>query len=384
MDNLPMLRTSERAALKRCPQRWWWAYRMGLRKAGQAAQPLWFGTGIHLALAEWYVPGLVRGREPEETWAEYCKGHFEMVRTSSRYRGDEEDEWTDALELGTAMLKGYRENYGTDENWEVIAPEQRFSLLVPSRKNLARAVAHLVGTFDGVYRDLADGKIYLMEHKSAAQIITSHLPMDPQGTSYIAAATHICRELGLIGPKERIAGIMYNFLGKKKPSPRLRDELGQYRNQPLKQHFIDAIFASGETPMTDKPLEKLTVAKLKDVADHLGLTVYGEVSKVQPEDPFRRELVTRTPREVNNAIGQIADEVRIMNLYRQDKLPLLKNPTKDCSWDCEFFDLCLVDNQGGDTDGLIEMLFNVQNPYQDHLDGAGNSKESVAASRKKD
>jgi len=53
-NRVPILRTSERRSFKRCPQQWAWAWRQGLRPNGFTANALWFGSGIHLALAERY------------------------------------------------------------------------------------------------------------------------------------------------------------------------------------------------------------------------------------------------------------------------------------------------------------------------------------------
>lgn len=292
-------------------------------------------------MAEWYVPGTKRGREPQETWAEYCKGHFEMVRTSSVYHGDDENGWTDALELGDIMLAHYRETYGTDDNWDILAPEQTFRVLIPSPGDPNTPMIDYRGTFDGVYRDLEDGKFKLVDHKTAGQISTNHLALDDQAGSYVTVATHILRKAGLLAKGERIAGIEYNFLAKRKPDARPRDSLGRYLN--------------------------------KD----------GSISKVQPKGTLLREFITRTPSETNRQIKRIADEAAAMELYRNGTLSLIKNPTRDCSWDCDFFELCQVEEAGGDVDDYIRMVFNVEDPYADHRTGARNTKESVEASRKK-
>lgn len=57
-QELPLLRTSERTTFMRCPQAWYWGHVEGLTPIVEKKVAADFGTGIHLALAEWYkYPG---------------------------------------------------------------------------------------------------------------------------------------------------------------------------------------------------------------------------------------------------------------------------------------------------------------------------------------
>ena len=67
-----MLRTSERNLFKRCQWAWERNYIDRLENANRFSPALWFGTGIHLALEKWYIPGAERGVHPVETWKAYC------------------------------------------------------------------------------------------------------------------------------------------------------------------------------------------------------------------------------------------------------------------------------------------------------------------------
>lgn len=329
-----LLRTSERAAFKRCQQRWFWGYREGLKTNGTEKQPLWFGTGIHLAFAEWYIPGMVRGRDPRETWAEYVGDSRQTVRIYGVE--DDEENYDTALALGTAMLDHYLDTYGNDDNWEVIAPEQTFRVYIEDPDQPGETLLVYVGTFDGIYREVRSGKIWLMEHKTASQIDTKHLPLDDQAGSYLLVANQVLQELGI---NEKIHGIMYNFLAKRKTSTKPRDELGRYLN--------------------------------KD----------GSVSKVQPAKTLHREPVRRTALENNKMLRRIQNEGIQMEAFRHGELELLKTPTKDCSWDCDFFELCQVDETGGDVEDFKRTVFHTEDPYMDHRLGAKNTKESLALTR---
>lgn len=239
-----------------------------------------------------------------------------------------EDKYIEAGKLGTSMLNGYIDLYGKDEHWSVIAPETTFQIDIPSRSG-NNILATYAGTFDLVYRDLVDGKIKLGEHKTAKVISTSHLPLDDQAGSYWAIASQTLSHSGAIGKGESIAAITYNFLRKTMPDERERNAEGKCLNKN------------------------------------------GTVSKVQPAPVFLREEVYRSPRERSGQIERIANEVRWMNIIRDGKAPPYKTPTRDCSWDCSFYDMCLLHERGGDDwKEYQKATFKKVDPYADHRKSA--------------
>jgi len=324
MQQIPMLRNSERKDFKRCPQRWWWSWREGLNKQGPPNDKLWFGEGIHLALALWYIPGMKRGVDPRKTWRKFAKDDIKFIRTEYAKEYDPA-KYEDAATFGEELLTNYLDHWGRDRSWDVIAPEQRFEALVPDRNG--KPVVRLFGTFDGVYRDLNDGnRPKLMEHKTAAAIYTGHLELDEQGGTYVTVATHTCRDQGLIGENETIEEITYNFLRKGKKDDRPTNEKGQSLN--------------------------------KD----------GTISKTQPSPLFVRLPITRSRAEQGTQLRRIAEEVESMNDFRRGDRELWKNPTRDCSWDCDFYEMCLLhESSPDDADEFKSMVFRVQNPYAEHL-----------------
>src|SRR5579872_1493682 len=268
MDNLPIVRTSERALVRKCPQAWFWAYRMGLVVPdGLMSDHLWLGIGVHEALAQWYKKGKRRGRHPAQFFDEWAGDDIRYIRT---YMDDEHREWydepkyEDAHELGFAMLENYVEEYGKDSDWEVLATEQPFKVKI-SRQG--QPLAYFASRFDGVIRSAEDGQVYLLEHKTAGSIRTAYLDLDDQAGAYWAVASSVLREKGILGPKENIAGIIYNFLRKWMGDDRPQDEHGNYLN--------------------------------KD----------GSVSKKQPPPAFQRETVTRSPAESRTQMERLAAEV---------------------------------------------------------------------------
>lgn len=371
-----ILRTSERSAFKRCPAKWWWAYREGLKPRGAEKTPLWFGTGVHFALAEWYLPGTKRGPHPAETFAKFAGDAVTAIKVTD---ADEETlaQFVDGKDLGIAMLEGYVKLYGTDPQWSFISAEQTFQLPVPwpgaDRQQLwivedGSVMLTYAGTFDGVYRDLATGRINLLETKTAKAIMTSHLSLDDQAGSYWAVASHVLAKQGLIKQGERISEITYNFLRKALPDDRPVDEEGYATNKPLKAHYIAQLRDRVEMPSRGDPkvLAKLKLEDLEGLAKAASLVVLGDRSKVQPSPLFLREEVHRTSPERRTQLRRIQDEALHMQATREGLLPVIKRPTKDCSWDCDFFTMCKLQEAGGDWKTHRQVSFHQVDPYADH------------------
>jgi len=316
---LPILRTSERSAFRRCPQLWWWAYREGWTPKVKQADARWFGIGIHIALEKWYLKGKKRGPHPAETFDAWCGDEIGYAKT---WLGDDYDEpkWEDAHDLGVAMLEEYVAYWGKDPKWEIIATERPFSVKLVREK---KPVAIFRSRWDGVLRSLVDGRIYLLETKTASQISTAYLALDDQAGSYWAVAGSVLRKEGTLRPDEEIAGIIYNFLKKIKPDERERNEGGAYLNKN------------------------------------------GTVSKRQPKPAFVREIVERGPAERFTQMRRLTDEVAIMNAVRQGVLPVTKNTTRDCTW-CDFFTACQLHERGSKNfQTILKADFKQADPYED-------------------
>ncbi|WNY15180.1 Cas4 exonuclease [Rhodococcus phage MacGully] len=378
--DLPLLRTSERKDFKRCPQRWWWAWRDGLRPVRQKHGALWFGTGIHLALEKWYVPGTERGEDPVKTWREFVGEQVEFIKVQiaeGEAPEGAETVWMEAGELGEAMLKNMLDEYGLDEEWEVIGAEVPFQVVIPHPETKEPLILY-AGTFDLVARHIPTRKVYLWDHKTAKSIQTGHLPLDDQAGSYWALATFVLRNLGLISKKERIHGIVYNFVMKAPRDDRPRNSDGLYCNQPKKEHYVAALtdhfsVLPSAYPATDSEFwSKKTLAELKEISGDAGLIVLGEPAKTQPAKRFKRVIVERTQHERKTQIERIGAEALVMDMFRDGTLPLIKNPTKDCQWDCDFRELCELDEQGGDTEEYISVVFKQEDPYAAHRLHEGN------------
>jgi Zierdtviridae exonuclease len=339
---------------------------------GSSRTPLWFGTGVHLGLAEWYIPGTKRGIHPAETFAKFAKDSLHTIKVADATE-EQVAEYEDGAVLGELLLNEYVKHWGQDESWDFIQAEKTFSLDIPWPQEEGRQsiynvspgelLLRYVGTFDGVYRDLEDGKIKLLETKTAAQVSTSHLSLDDQAGSYWAVAGITMREEGILGPKERIHGITYNFIRKGKPDERPRDTEGYACNKPVKLDYGAALGYSAGAKLP-------AIAVLEAEAAQKGIIVLGERSKNQPTPLFQREVIWRTNAERRSQLRRIQDEGVVMQSYRDKLLPITKNPNRDCSWDCSFFSMCELHERGGEWEHFKKTTFKQEDPYADHRKSA--------------
>lgn len=337
-----------------------------MKPQGPPNDKLWFGQGVHLALALWYKPGLKRGIDPRTTWRKFAKNDIEFIRTEFGEKYDS-SQYSDALEYGEQLLGWYLEHWGRDRSWDVVAPEQKFEVIVPDWEG--KPIVRLLGTFDGVYRDLDDNRrLKLMEHKTAAQIYTGHLELDDQGGTYATVATHTLREQGLIGPDETVDEITYNFLRKGRKDDRPVNEDGLATNKPTKAHYLAALHEAG---YQGADLSKSKAERLAEVAQHAGIRVLGDVSKDQPTPLFKRLPISRTRGEQRSQLERIATETETMNMFRSGELELYKNPTRDCSWDCDFYTMCVLhESNPAEAVEFRNAIYRVEDPYREHRKSA--------------
>lgn len=368
--NVPILRTSERKTFKRCPRRWWWSYREGLKPVGSEATPLWFGTGVHLALAEYYIPGTKRGRHPAETFEEFAGDTLHTIKTADA-TDERVAEYEDGKALGIRLMDEYVKCWNGDRSWDFIQAEKTFSLDVPWPKERQQlyvvdehsgVMVQYKGTYDGVYRDLIDGRIKLLETKTAKSISTGHLTIDDQAGSYWAVATHTLRKEGLLRADEQISSITYNFIRKALPDERPKDAEGYACNKPVKADYAAALNL--------EDVRKLKIEDLERMAKHHGIVVLGERSKVQPLPIFQREDIPRTSAERRSQLQRIQDEAVHMQAVREGLLPIVKSPNYMCQRDCDFFTMCELEERGGDISGYKRVAFRQQDPYADHRKSA--------------
>lgn len=329
MTELSMLRTSERQSFKRCRQRFWWGSVEGLRSP-QPRAALGFGTIVHECMEKFYKPGHKRGPKPAVTFRKIIKefGDFSM----NEY--DENDNKTkrSAAELGEAMMEAYYEKYGDDEDIAIIAPEMPFRIKLT---DAGGKPFWYVGRFDALGLWVPTDTPFIFEHKTGSEQLKSMLWGDEQTSSYWAFAPEYIRALQRAGMLRRFKGsldlemMLFNFMAKRMPDTRPVD------------------------------------------ADGMRLNKNGTVSKRQPKEAFERIPAYRDEDDRKSVIKRIRQEMYEIRLVREGKLPVYKNFTKDCSWDCQFRDMCELHETRSDWRSFRNQMYVESDGYAEYAQDLG-------------
>jgi len=360
-----ILRTSERSTFGRCPQRWEWSWRYGLRPIAPPSNPLWLGDLVHQSLAAWYVPGFKRGPHPAETFERLAEDDVRRFKVDYPDGNYDEQKFVDGVELGVAMLTGYVEHWGKDESWEIISPEAPAQVRV-RRNYVGEGATALYGMrLDAVYRDhsLKRAPFRILETKTAASISTSYLTLDSQASTYWALGTTALRSAGFLGSKDIIESITYSFLRKAMPDTRPINPAGMRCNIPKKEDY------QAQLKMTADDMKRRTIPELEKLAQSRGITVYGAASLKQPAAWFVRHEEMKTRGHLNSQISHIEDQLEVMDAMRDGDLPVYKVPVQmgpmACAG-CPFFAMCELHEAGGDWEEYRDLAFTVADPYADH------------------
>lgn len=339
----PLIRTSERSSFKGCRWSWERNYVDNLQPI-RTAPALRFGSLIHKALELRYPPGVRRGPKPAETFEKLYLA--EQAEAEEKWGTFADDEWIDALELGVSMMESFINEYGRDEEWQVIASERTFRVPVPypahpSGEGFANlngeqvaeqgVLFYYVGTMDGVWRNRMDKGVRIIDWKTTKGDPTKvkQLMMDDQATAYWTWGVDSLIADGILKPKDQQAldGMLYTYLRKGKPDPRPTN------------------------------------------ADGYCLNKDGTVSKSQPSPLFHRELVYRSEANRERARERASAEAIEMAAVRQGRMAVYKTPgsgpQSHCNW-CGYRDLCELHESGADWEGLRDVTMTQWDPYGDH------------------
>jgi len=291
---------------KRCPKKWYWHWRKGLVPKSKVDDRLELGTWIHHALEQWY-------KVPKRT-TELLIERFDDVADNS-----------ENANLGRLMLRAYGRHYRNDPGVKPLAVEipLEFVFSDPDKGPIA---THMLKP-DLVYQD-REGRIWLMEHKTAISIRTEHLVIDDQARPYGAMAERALKNAGVLSKKDALYGIMYNFLRKALPDNRELNEQGLYLNKN------------------------------------------GTVSKRQPLPMFKRHPVRMSSRAKSATLHRLRDEALLLTVTRQsivdkeiDPRWLPKTQHYTCPKFCQFFAMCTLEEEGADIKEMQRAAFTVANPY---------------------
>lgn len=315
---------SELQTFKRCRRKWWFAwYQRLMLQTEDFTSVRATGTRVHRALAYWYVPDGEKRVDPRDAlerviiddWTKVAKLAQER-RTSDEQLGELAVEFAQATNLERAMVEGYvqwLEETGADAELRITASET--PLVVDEVVDMGGDYHHeqreiqFIGLLDVRATRTTDNVNLFVDHKTvgdlAAPVVT--LPQNEQMLHY-----HLMEFLSLEDSDVRCDGALYNMLRRVKRSPR------------AKPPFYDRI----EVRHNKYELES-----------------------------YRRRALAAT-REILIAI----DRLERGEEHHDVAYP---SPSPTCRWDCDFFAVCnLLDDGSRGAGDMINALYRQTNPLE--------------------
>lgn len=315
------LRSHEVMDFKRCPKKWYWKWRMGLVPKAHRFSALEFGTWVHESFQAWFAQGRKRNGKLADHFFEISADH---IGTSTDAPPSLIEKAEELQILGVHMMTAYEKHWERDKALDIVAVEQPLEIDVTVE---GEYVTTYMLKPDALFR-YEPGRYRLLENKTARSIRTGHLPIDGQARPYGVLAERAFKSAGILGKNDRIDGILYNYLRKALPDERERNAEGLYLNKN------------------------------------------GSVSKNQPSPTFHREFIAiTTPAKVitlrriqtdSAIITGIADSIRE---GRIEPSMIPKTPHHSCEKFCDFFAMCVAEENGSPIDSMRRDMFIRQDPY---------------------
>lgn len=317
-DGVYRVSNSELKTFKRCRRKWWLAYHRKMQRPVEdlvGARSI--GTRIHFALAVYYS-GTYDVDDALRTYKASSEEDLELF--IDRNPMAETKKLESELDLGRIMLEGYFDwlaETGADSDLRVIASETPIEAPIPAFPNV-----NIRGKLDVRIARESDGARLFMDHKTVGSLSQANgiLIMDEQMLTY-----HLLERLEAIAigddSGERTDGGLYNMLRKCK------------RTATAKPPFYERV-------------------------------------EVRHNDIELRHFYERVTAEV----GRILEAERALNSGTSHYSVVPPNPTRDCSWDCDFFLLCPLFDDGSRAEDLLAANYALGDPDARYLAEAASEQ----------
>jgi hypothetical protein len=317
-----LISNGQRASWERCKRKWWLSwYRELAPQVENLTGALATGDRIHRALAAWYVPDEETPQDPRDALERIIVEDWtKMLRSLGREPGEEgeyEDakvvdlakKFHDANTLERAMIAGYVEwlaETGADAEYEILGSE--VTLFGDLKDEKTDTVVRVIGRLDARLRRRADGVRLFIDHKTAGSLTDKllTLPQNAQMAHY-----RLVEWLNTPEGEARCDGALYNMLKKVRRSDRAQPPFYERLEVPHNVHEINA---------------------------------------------YRRRLL-RAYRDILAATQALdAGENPL------DVVP--PTTTDDCRWDCPYFAVCRLFDDGSRAEDALEGLYVQVDPLE--------------------
>lgn len=330
-DDLYAISNSELQTWKRCRRKWWLAWYRRLAFQTQTfvgARSV--GDRVHRALQQWYVPEGEPRVDPRAALERVIVEDWTQIATLARQRDVDEDrltvlaaEFAQSTNLERAMVEGYvqwLEETGADADLRIVASETALEATVsvdvsPGVKRDEREFK-FIGKLDVRARRTTDDVRLFFDHKTVGDLkgpaVT--LPQNEQMLHYM-----LLEFLNTPEGETRCDGALYNMLRRTKRTARA---------QPP---FYDRV------EVRHNPYEL---------------------------DSYRTRALAASA-DILRAIDQLDDG----RLHTEVAYP---SPRSDCRWDCDFFAVCnLFDDGSAGVEDMVNALYHETDPRDRYNDQKG-------------
>lgn len=313
-----LLTASRLKCARQCQRLHHYKYGLGYRPTGDV-HALRFGTLVHAGLEAWWK----------------ATGDARLDAALAAVQG-EADEW-DRIRA-EEILRGYHYRWGA-EPYETISVETAFEAeLRNPGTGAASRTWRLAGKIDAIVRDLRDGRVLTVEHKTASGDISPgseywrRLRIDGQVSIYYEGA----RALG-----HDVEGCLYDVLGKPAQQPKavpLLDDEG--RKVVLDEHGERVLTAKGEPRQTGDAAKGYVLQTRQETPEEYRERIREAIAS-DPISYYQRGEVARLDGEVDEAlhdVWQLGRQIREAELASRHP----RNPDACASWGrtCQFFGVC--------------------------------------------
>lgn len=302
---------SEVQAFKRCRRKWWLTYHRKLKlRERKPTGPLAIGTRVHLALATMYDPETAGRVNPFDVLERAVTEDWTTYKHALTASGAPEDpnvitQFNKDIALERIMLEGYVQwlaESGADSELTLVSAETYMEspIKVPGRDNVS-----IIGKLDARVIRNTDGVRLFVDHKTTQtfDMLERGLSMDEQMLHY-----HLLEWLSEV-EDGRCDGAIYNMLRKVKRGP----------------------------------------------------------TAVPPY--YKRTEVRHNEQELNSYRARLSGVIYDM-LAVEDKLNsgedpssvVYPSPNRNCSWDCDFFRICHMLDDGSRAEDALASMYTAGDP----------------------
>lgn len=325
-DRLPgsarLVSNSEIQAFLRCRRKWWLAWYRGMRLKNEKPTGVRsIGDRMHRALAQWYVP--VGQVDPRDALEALITSDYAAVVQSLETQGGVDSapgliaEFRKDADLERVMMEGYVEwlrETGADAGFTVIASEQYIETLIDEH-NYDLPV-YIIGKLDAKVQQHHSGHVQFMDHKFVGEFgtRTATLHMDPQMKHY-----SLIDFLNQPEAERIVTGALYNMVKRSKRTARAKPPF----YQRLDVHFNESDMES-----------YLTILR----------------------------GIIQDMRTVEIALSEGWDT----KLYAYPRVSV------DCRWDCDFFAICPLFDNGSNAEGMLDVYYTKIDPLSYYTEDTPN------------